>query len=88
MAGYFNNFIFLLIQLLPQDKNWSLHLNPSYDNCVSQPVGRGSRSDLRLTKAHEEMLKSEKHTRFHSHPATSSRGLVIPFTLPPAISVA
>lgn len=38
LAGYFNNFIFLLIQLLPQDKNWSLHLNPSCDNCVSHPV--------------------------------------------------
>jgi hypothetical protein len=39
LAGYFINFIFLLIQLLPQDKSWSLPLNRSYDSCVSHLVG-------------------------------------------------
>lgn len=51
-------------------------------------IQSGSSSDLRLTKVWEVMLKDEKHTKFHSHPATSSRALAIPFTLPSAISVA
>lgn len=67
-ASHFNNFIFLLIQLVPWDKNWFLHVNPFYDIFLIQS---GSNADIRLTKENEEMFKCKRYTRFHSHPAAS-----------------